>query len=138
MKKSLSQTLVKRRLQEASVGTSMTAERVPGGGAAHDGGGEHHSEEGGDGPKTETIEVECSEADCEAVCGALKALKDAGATIHCVKVSGEEYDLETGEPKAPEGSPEHEGAETPEHERAEHEGGGEHETPGEREREEHP
>jgi len=121
--KNNSKNLLKQRLQEASMGTTMTAERVPNGGSAHEGGeGGNGGEPGGE-PKNDTIEIECGEGDCEAVCGALKALHDAGATIHCIKINGEEYDIASGEPKAPEGSPEHEGAETPSHERAEHETG---------------
>jgi hypothetical protein len=124
-----SQTLVKQRLQEASLGTSMTAEKVPTGGTAH------HEEiplggEGGDGGDTTcTVEIMCGEADCDAIVKAMAALKEAGAAIQSLKIGGEEYDLETGEPKAPEGSPEHEQAETPSHEKAEHEAGGEHEQP---------
>ena len=107
------------------MGTTMTAEKVPTGGMAH------HEEiplggDGGDGA-TCSIEIECGEADCDAIVKAVAALKEAGAAVHCLKIGGEEYDLETGEPKAPEGSPEHEQAETPSHEKAEHEADGEHE-----------
>ena len=66
------------------MGTSMTAERVPSGGAAHDGGdGAPHGDGGPDGqPTTCSIEIECGEADCDAIVKAVAAMKEAGAAVH--------------------------------------------------------
>lgn len=94
--------LILTRLQEASMGTSMTAEKVPTGGSAHDG-----SEGGGESEHENEchVEVICVDGDCEAVLKAIAALKDAGAQIKCVKKDGEEVG---GKKKEGEGE-EHEG-----------------------------
>ena len=109
------------------MGTTMTAEKVPSGGDAH-GGGNGGGEGGGNGdePSSECLEIEVGKGDCAAVIDAIKALKKAGATVHCVKVNGNEVSLD-GKKKpneGGEGGEHHEGGEEHNHD---YEAGGEHE-----------
>jgi len=128
----LANQLIKKCLQEAVPG-SITAEKMPGGGDA--GGGKWSSGEGEAGsgggeseePPKKNLTVVCGDEECEAVIQALTALKSAGANLTCT-CDGEECNLD-GEPEEPDGTPEHEAAETPAHEKAEHAFG--HEKPDE-------
>jgi hypothetical protein len=94
--------MILTRLQEASMGTSMTAEKVPTGGFAHNDNG---NEGGGDGEHENEchVEVICVDGDCEAVLKAIAALKDAGAQIKCVKKDGEEVGAKKKEGEEHEG-----------------------------------